>query len=215
MTRNRNRNRFTSKRSNEGAPIPVKEKIAKRRKKDTRVARAALKNVVNAKKRQELVLANAKKRQELFIKNKNVIRNLPEEIVFRILKYTGTIHSNDGYKVFKLGFNENEPTMNERRKRLVIYRLMTCSSDEYINHIKYLYNKKEIFTNTKESRHGTMIRYNLKVSLEWFEKAADKHHGWTIEWEVTWGRGSHENSLISCIRREPAYIFTEEILNNL
>jgi hypothetical protein len=202
--RNRNRNRFTSKSSNEGAAIPVKEKIVKRRKKDTRVARAALKNVVNAKNIQELV-----------VKNKNAIRNLPEEIVFRILEYTGTIHSNDGYKVFKLGFNENEPIASERRKRLVIYRLMTCSSQDYINCIKYLNNKKEIFTNTKESRHGTMIRYNLKVSLEWFEKAADKHHGWTIEWEVKWGRGSHENSLISCIRREPAYIFTEEILNNL
>jgi len=208
----RNRNRFTSKRSNEGAAIPVKEKIVKRRKKDTRVARAALKNVVNAKKLQELVVANAKKIQELFIKNKNVIRNLPEEIVFRILEYTGTIHSNDGYNVFKLGFNENEPSMSERRKRLVIYRLMKCSSQDYINCIKYLNNKKEIFT---ESRHGTMIHYNLKVSLKWFEEAADENHGWKIDCEVKWGRDKYEYSLMSCIRREPAYIFTEEILKNL
>jgi hypothetical protein len=197
----RNRNRFTSKRSNEGASIPVKEKIVKRRKKDTRVARAALKNVVNAKKL-----------QELFIKNKNVIRNLPEEIVFRILEYTGTIHSNDGYNVFKLGFNENEPIASECRKRLVIYRLMKCSSQDYINCIKYLNNKKEIFT---ESRHGTMSHYNLKVSLKWFEEAADENHGWKIDCEVKWGRDKYENSLMSCIRREPAYIFTEEILKNL
>ena len=211
MTRNRNRNRnqFTSKSSNEGDAIPVKGKIVKRRKKDKSVARAALKNVVNAKKFQELL-----------IKNKNVIRNLPEEIVFRILEYTGTIHSNDGYKVFKLGFNENEPSMSERRKRLVIYRLMTCSSDDYINRIKYLNNKKEIFTN-KESCycHGT-IRYNLRVLLKCLDHAIDEdddqYNQWKICWEVKWSRDIRdEDSLMSCIRREPAYIFTEEILKNL
>jgi len=217
----RNRNRFIANRSNGGGggaakePIPDKEKNTKRRKKDTSVARAALQKI-----------SNIRKIEELFIKNKNVTIALPEEIIASILKYIGIIHSNDGYNVLKLGYNEIEPSMAERRKRVIIYRLMTCSSEKYIKCMKYLYDNKHIFTNVSND-YDLNIHFNLKYFLKHIEDQIDRKTGgdqsWWIDWEVKWSRRQYysfsrkkyANSLMSCIRLEPAEIFTEEILKNI
>jgi hypothetical protein len=217
----RNRNRFIANRSNGGGrgaakePIPDKEKNTKRRKKDTSVARAALQKI-----------SNLRKIEELFIKNKNITIALPEEIIASILKYIGIIHSNDGYNVLKLGYNEIEPSMAERRKRVIIYRLMTCSSEKYIKCMKYLYDNKHIFTNVSND-YDLNIHFNLKYFLKHIEDQIDRKTGgdqsWWIDWEVKWSRRQYysfsrkkyANSLMSCIRLEPAEIFTEEILKNI
>jgi hypothetical protein len=70
----------------------------------------------------------------------NRLHSLSEDIVERILSFTGIIENHTDFKLLKYGFHAEENHMRNHMKFVIIRRLMKSMNETFIANVKYLKN---------------------------------------------------------------------------